>query len=123
MKTQSKPKEKGDCYVANGKAFLDMKHQQEDVKTYLVHGIVTNAVDGKPMGHCWIEHHWKLTKTKTEILVEDLSNSRRVLLTKNTYYTEGSIEESNVIRYDLETYRRKLVETGTWGHWELKVNR
>ncbi len=68
----------GNCYDHHGRYLLgylrDLKPGPNEV---IVHGIVTNQIDGKPMGHCWIED-------KTN--VQDYSNDRAISMPKDLYY-------------------------------------
>jgi hypothetical protein len=87
---ENKAKTGGDCYVANGSAFLEAGHANSDNPKKLVHGIVINQIDHKPMSHCWIE---------SGETVFDYSNGRKIVLPKMVYYSIGNITEENLFKY------------------------
>ena len=97
----------GNCYEVNAKYLLyEVKHS--DAGNYrLCHGIVTNRVDGKAMGHCWIE------KGNT---VYDYSNGLDVKLSMKAYYDFGNIKK--VYKYTADEVRKKLLEFEHWGAWD-----
>lgn len=108
----SKENKHGDCYIANGKRFLDEYSTDEYL---LVHGEVSGKgpLSGMNFGHCWIEN---------EDTVFDFSNGNEIIIPKIIYYGIGNIEWiNNYCKYSLEEYMKKLKEHQTWGPWDVKT--
>lgn len=127
MKQKSKskvPETKGDCYQANGQQFLDIcKRNKNPMLSYMmVHGVVTNQNDNKPMGHAWIEATISLGEA-SYIICLDFANNHAHSLTKETYYFIGKIDESLAMKYEYDEFNDKIIESGHWGNWDLNVNR
>ena len=117
---------KGDCYEAAGRLAIEgirglgVLRKYKD-KIVLVHGVVLNSLDYKPMGHAWVE---------VGSTVYDYSNGRSLKLPKSKYYKAGAINE--LIKKGLgKQYRYKgikvaetIMKYGHWGPWaNLGVNR
>ena len=103
----------GDCYEAAGKLFMDSTIFGSNTTMRLVHGEVTGQgpLEGTKFGHAWVEDGGT---------VIDKSNGRDVRMSKADYYELGRIG-SNVIKYDLKKFRKKIVDSGHWGPWDLKT--
>lgn len=110
----------GNCFDMNGRTFLD--HHKDSV---LVHGVVINALDKKPMGHCWIERSGELEfpggHKHTSVTVIDKSNGNDVSMPQAVYYYFGQVGQT--VKYTIEEFRKKIVDTGHWGPWELECDR
>ena len=80
----------------------------------LVHGEVTGQgpIAGIKFGHAWIE-------IGDEVL--DVSRGRSVRMPKVLYYGLGNVEEDKVFKYTPEEMRRKILEYGHWGPWDLQT--
>lgn len=116
------PKRNGNCFQANGNYF-----QRKAVPGWhLCHGLVINAIDQKPMVHCWIEytriHRVKDLKFKTAWVI-DYSNGARYDSAAELYYYFGKIDPELVMRYDLVQYLEKIIEKGTYGPWDIYDDR
>ena len=122
-KTIKTPPREGDCYDANGREFLDLcgRNKNEHVNYLMVHGVVINSVDKKPMGHAWIEATLTMGSASMTTCL-DFANGHAHSLSKETYYVLGGIAEDKVVRYTLEEYKKKILESGHWGHWDLDIN-
>jgi hypothetical protein len=79
------------------------------------HGEVTGQgkLVGVKFGHGWVEQG---------DLVFDYSNGRSYVGPKAKYYAAGQIDETKVLRYTVEQVRRKCVETGVYGPWDLQTS-
>lgn len=118
MKAQRQvPKGKGDCYDENGRRFIDMAraNKNSNVSFRLVHGVVKNNVDKKPMGHCWIEATFTMGEV-SHITCLDWSNGHAHSLSVETYYYCGEVGKT--VKYEVEEYCKLLLETGHWGRFE-----
>jgi len=111
----------GDCYEAAGNIVIDsrfLKNKFDFIGTpYLVHAEVTGqgAISGIKYGHAWVED---------DAMVYDYSNNRQLVIPKVIYYAIGNIKTNNpkkYIKYTFEEARRKMSETGDYGHWDLDV--
>ena len=104
----------GDCYEANGKLFLNRALMGGEGSLRLVHGEVSGQgpLEGVRYGHAWIEDGGT---------VVDVSNGRNIKMPKAAYYALGDIGD-NVVRYNVEKFRRKLLQTEHWGPWDLKTS-
>lgn len=103
----------GDCYDANGRYFLD--NYRDDSSAKIVHGEVRGQGPLKNItfGHCWIEDG---------NVVIDKSNGRNIKMNKDVYYAIGNIKElNNMYKYDLKTFRKKILKYEHWGPWDLKT--
>ncbi len=78
----------------------------------LVHGEVIGQgrIAGIAHSHCWLE--------LDDRVVIDVSNGKNVVCYKDLYYQSGGIGD-NLHRYDFHTYRRRLLEHGHFGPWDL----
>ena len=113
-------KELGNCFDENGRYFLD--NAQANWK--IVHGVVINSADKKPMGHCWIEVEYKFKTPRQQFVFVaciDKSNGNDVELPQEIYYKFGQISETK--KYDIDQYRKLLIQHENWGPWELNVDR
>ena len=102
----------GDCYEAAGEYMMRFLFGGgEDI--LLVHGEVTGQgpLEGLKYGHAWVE------KGDTVI---DLSNGRNLRMPKALYYQLGRIG-SNVHKYTMAEFRRKVSRHKHWGPWDLKT--
>lgn len=123
MKSKT-PKGEGNCYDANGREFLDLcqKNKNADVEYVMVHGVVKNSVDNKPMGHAWIEAIHELGTIK-HVICLDFANNHAHSLSQETYYFIGAIDPEKTVKYSCAEFKEKILESGHWGHWELTVDR
>jgi len=103
-----KPKTGGDCFDANAEYLL--YHMNPNDNPLLVHGIVRNSGDGKPMGHCWIEHG-------DEVICR--ANGNDLVLPKDLYYALGNINDENCFKYNHKEVLEWTGYTEHWGPWEL----
>ena len=80
----------------------------------IVHGEVTGQgkLLGRKYGHAWIEARG---------VVIDTSNKRQIMLPIADYYALGRIG-TNVHKYTVEQARRRMVETGVYGPWDLQTS-
>ena len=101
----------GDCYQVAGRYMMDNGMFSKNPNLVLVHGIVTgqSEIEGVKYGHAWVEDG---------DMVIDKSNGRDLKIPKELYYMLGNISET--IRYSMSDMRKKIVETGHWGPWELQ---
>ena len=101
----------GNCYKANANKILwDAKFQD----AVLIHGVVKNGKDNKPMGHCWIE---------LDGVCYDFSNNKEWEVKKAVYYIAGWINTYQAGGYTNYKYTKKQVQEniltiGHWGAWE-----
>jgi len=104
----------GDCYVVSGRYMMDHGLLAGESDLILVHGEVTGQghIDGVKYGHAWIEDGE---------MVLDLSGGRNIKLPKFLYYSLGNIDESKVFKYNSEDMRRKILDMGHWGPWDMKT--
>ena len=103
----------GDCYEAAGKYMMEAALQGDEKKLILVHGEVTGQgpLEGIKYGHAWVEKGG---------MVIDKSNGRDLRIAKEMYYAIGRIG-TNVHKYTMKQFRRKTVQTGIWGPWDLET--
>jgi GNAT superfamily N-acetyltransferase len=108
----------GDCYEAAGNymmrfIFGDAKDDSRIHRLRLVHGEVTGQgpLEGIKYGHAWVEDG---------NMVIDQSNGKDLRMPKAAYYALGRIG-SNVHKYTMAEFKRKAVETGIWGPWDLET--
>ncbi len=114
------PKEKGECYYDNGRKFLELakKSKNELLSFVLVHGIAKNQIDGKDMGHCWIEVTFTMGDISQTTCL-DFSLGHGHSLTKETYYFIGGIKPERCKYYNLKEVGEMMLKHDHWGHWEL----
>lgn len=112
----------GDCFDKHGRKFL-FENPGDNWK--IVHGIVINSKDKKPMEHCWLEKtedvempDGRAWPTTTCV---DQSNGHDVEIVAEIYYYSGRVQEMK--KYDLESYRKFIHDTGHWGPWEIDDGR
>tara|TARA_Y100001937_G_scaffold119860_1_gene176208 strand:- start:1702 stop:6375 length:4674 start_codon:yes stop_codon:yes gene_type:complete len=110
---------KGDCYFASGNLVMrDFLNEIDYIGTpYLVHAEVQGqgALSNIRYGHSWIED---------DFMVYDYSNNRKLAIDKNLYYKLGDVKTDNPKKYQKYTFdqaRRKMVESGHYGCWDLDV--
>lgn len=103
----------GDCYEAAGNYMMQAALEGDERKLTLVHGEVTGQgpLHGVKFGHAWVEIGG---------MVIDKSNGRNLKMPKEMYYAIGKIG-SNTHRYTMKQFRRKAVQTGVWGPWDLET--
>ena len=64
-------------------------------------------------GHAWVLDNGT---------VIDKSNGRDLQLPQAFYYAIGGIDQiGNVIQYNWSEARAKILESGTWGPWDLST--
>ena len=116
----------GDCYEVHGRIMLG----PEGADFVLVHAEVMGQgqLAGVPYGHCFLIH--KATDT-----VHDRSNNRDLQMPRAIYYMLGKIDISRyfddeigivertpkIFEYTQEQARDFMLETGTFGPWELET--
>ena len=100
----------GDCYCIAGHYLMDNGISNPNL--VMVHGEVSGQgqISGIRYGHAWIEDG---------DMVIDNSNNRNLKIPKMIYYAIGNIEADKTFRYNLEQMRRKVLDTGHWGPWDL----
>lgn len=111
-------KKLGDCYEAAVLYMMDhalgMGVSEPNPELRLVHGEVAGQgpLEGKTFGHAWIEDG---------DMVIDKSNGRDTYMPKFLYYSIGRIDElDNYHVYTPEQVRKKLIEHGVYGPWDLQ---
>ena len=99
----------GDCYEANVNQMY--KDKKIFAKAKLVHGVVINQIDNKPMGHCWIE---------LGDVVFDYSNKKSISVRKEHYYKLGKIpvKKYKYHRYSFIDMCKQIVKQETYGPWK-----
>tara|TARA_B100001287_G_scaffold227083_1_gene196961 strand:+ start:13 stop:390 length:378 start_codon:yes stop_codon:yes gene_type:complete len=118
----------GDCYEVHAKWMLHNFRKADEF--ILVHAEVMGQgpLAGVPYGHCFLIH--KATDT-----VHDLSNGRDIKMPRAIYYLLGKIDQSEywddtmgrvsrtpkIFEYTQEEARDFMLETGTFGPWELET--
>lgn len=117
---------KGDCFYTHGNFVVNSKFMNNgtDDTWRIVHGIVINKNDNKPMTHCWLEYRHVIDHPKVDVNVlmcVDKSNDRDVELPAALYYRAGRIE--TVVRYDFDSYINMLQKHKNYGPWELDCKR
>ena len=107
----------GDCYEANGQYFMaHALFPGDDKNLRLVHGEVCGQgpMLGTNFGHAWVEDG---------NTVIDVSNNRDIRMPKALYYMKGCIGLiENMHVYKPEEFRRKVLESGHWGPWDLHTS-
>ena len=104
----------GDCYEAAGKYMMD-NCMFGGCDLVLVHGEVMGQgrLEGMTYGHAWI------LNGNTVI---DKSNGGNLHLPRQVYYSIGQIDNiGNTHTYTWEEARRKIMDLGHWGPWDLKT--
>jgi hypothetical protein len=109
---------KGDCYQTSGTIAIDggIKGVEFVGKPYVVHAEVRGQGDlmGVRFGHSWIED---------DEFVYDYSNGKELKIPKVFYYYLGDIQtiEPRYYRYTFAQAKKKMIETGHFGSWELET--
>ena len=111
----------GDCYVVAGEFAMGKLFAPKQIDyvgtPYVVHAEVKGqgAIEGLRYGHAWVEDdEW----------VYDFSNGREITFPKVLYYHIGNIKTDNpkkYRRYTFEEARRKMVQTGNYGCWDIET--
>lgn len=103
----------GDCYEVSGKYVMDHALMGNNPNLFLVHGIVVGQgpIEGVEYGHAWVEDNDECI---------DLSQGRDIRMPKAIYYALGNIDPSKQYRYSPEEMRRKILDSGHWGPWDLQ---
>ena len=111
----------GDCYVVAGEFAMGKLFAPKQIDyvgtPYVVHAEVKGqgAIEGLRYGHAWVEDdEW----------VYDFSNGREITFPKVLYYLIGNIKTDNpkkYRRYTFEEARRKMVQTGNYGCWDIET--
>lgn len=100
----------GDCYEA---AYLLAKQLNDAGAPAIVcHGIVTGNAEpviGKRFGHAWVE---------MGDVVFDNSNGRETATRRARYYQNGTIDPSEVRRYEWQDAMLWALRTRHYGPWE-----
>jgi hypothetical protein len=110
---------KGDCYYVGGTAVINEHIDDREYigELHLVHAEVQGQGDISHIryGHAWIED---------DVNVYDFSNNRELIIPKIVYYAIGDVKTDNPLKYQRYTFneaRRKMVESGHYGCWDLDV--
>lgn len=114
MLTEAKPAATGDCYEAAGQYMMEHAiFSGKEKGLLLVHGEVTGQrdIEGLKYGHAWIEKGG---------MVIDVANGRDFRVPKEVYYAIGRIG-TNVHKYTVAEFRKKVMEHQHWGPWDLKT--
>jgi hypothetical protein len=105
----------GDCYEAAGKFISERLLDGDRIRFLLVHGEVRGQgpLMGVNFGHAWV-----IDKTSDSVI--DRSNGRNLVMPRFIYYAIGGVEEiGNFHEYTAEEARNMLLETGSYGPWDL----
>lgn len=113
----------GNCYevagkIAMGRMFANKEFGYPDFigTPYLVHAEVSGqgAISGLRYGHAWVED---------DMFIYDYSNGRKIVFPKELYYAIGNVitKKPKYFKYTFDEARKKMVETGHYGSWELKT--
>lgn len=111
----------GDCYYIAGQFAMNNLFTPKKIDyigtPYLVHAEVQGQgrLENIRYGHAWIED---------DIFVYDFSNNRELKIPKDFYYSLGNVDTTNPVKYRKYTFeeaRRKMVDTGNYGCWDLEV--
>ena len=107
---------RGDCYEAAFKFIMDAcNFTPENSERYiLVHAEVMGQgeIEGTTFGHAFV--------VKDHALVIDRSNGRNLEMPAFLYYAIGQINDiGNEHQYTWEEARKKALEIGTYGPWDL----
>jgi hypothetical protein len=121
------PKENkgGNCYEMAGKIamgiwsvemFADKETSYPDFigTPYVVHAEVSGqgAISGLRYGHAWVED---------DMFIYDYSNGRKIIFPKELYYAIGNVitKKPKYFKYTFDEARKKMLESGHYGSWEL----
>lgn len=106
----------GDCYEATAKYIIDNSLFGNKDNLILVHAEVTGQgdIEGVKYGHAWVEDG---------NTVIDVSNGRNIKMDKKMYYALGNVNSKKMYRYSMSEVRKKLVDSGIYGPWDLKTDR
>ena len=108
----------GDCYEAAGKYMMDkcvFSSRVDGCNLILVHGEVAGqgSLEGVTFGHAWV------LDGGTAI---DRSNGGNLQLPRAVYYAVGQINQiGNTHEYTMEEMRKKILNSGHWGPWDLET--
>ena len=102
----------GDCFESALNHMIKECRFNKDSTITLVHGEVTGQgpIAGIKYGHAWVEDG---------DLVIDKSRGRNIQMPKAIYYALGNIERT--MRYTFEEMRKKILDHGTYGPWDLET--
>lgn len=113
----------GDCYEANGKAFMDNKSPT----ARLIHADITpriGAMAGSTYGHAWIQDGDKLvdhTTVGTDVMdlikgFDDMPEEfAGKVSSKSIFY--GLAEPKNIKSYDMKQMAKMITKHKNWGPW------
>jgi len=104
----------GNCYEVAANYVVDNSlFSRGSAEMVLVHAEVTGQgpIDGLKYGHAWVE---------VGGIVIDNSNGNNIQLPVEVYYRMGQVG-SNIYKYTPEEVRRWMVDSGTYGPWELET--
>lgn len=113
----------GDCYEANGKAFMD--HKSPTAR--LIHADITpriGAMAGSTYGHAWIQDGDKLvdhTTVGTDVMdlikgFDDMPEEfAGKVSSKSIFY--GLAEPKNIKSYDMKQMAKMITKHKHWGPW------
>jgi hypothetical protein len=120
---QKKPKinGKGDCCYITGQFAMNAVLAPSKIdfigEPCIVHAEVRGQgkIEGLRYAHAWIED---------EKNVYEFSNGNDIILPKFIYYIMGDIHTHNpkkYMRYTFSEARKKMLETGTYGTWDIET--
>ena len=111
----------GDCYMVAGLFAMNEVFAMNDIEfvgmPYVVHAEVQGqgAISHLRYGHAWVED---------DIFVYDYSNNREIIFPKVLYYRIGQVNTEDATKYRRYTFdeaRRKMLETGIYGPWDVET--
>jgi hypothetical protein len=117
---KTKIKGKGDCCYIAGQFVINNNFAPSKIEfigePYLVHAEVRGQgkIEGMRYAHAWVED---------DFYVYDYSNGREIKLPKMIYYAIGDIrnEPKKYIKYTFEEARKRMLDTGTYGTWDIET--
>ena len=113
----------GNCYemagnIAMGKSFFreGISYPEFVGTPYVIHAEVSGqgAISGLRYGHAWVED---------DMFIYDFSNGRKIVFPKELYYAIGNVitKPPKYYKYTFDEARKKMLETGHYGSWDLKT--
>ena len=107
------PPSGGDCFDSAVRVLYSL----EDDSARLVHGIVDNTLDGRPMLHAWTEREL----FPGLIVCVDKSNGHDVTVPRDLYYKIGNVR--GVERYTIERAAENMIRFEHYGPWTNELLR
>ena len=109
------PGKLGDCFPVAGRAMLDLEGILETAGYKLVHALVRGEgkLKGRRFGHAF---------NRLGDVIFDNSNGNKVVMRKEAYFKQGSInlnEKGAYIEYDKEQSLINMAKRLHWGPWDL----